>query len=127
MRILKLLDAQLSDFEQKVGKGNLVVIEKKDKNGDLEGHICLQRPSSTPNYFSTASRFRQIARDNKDLEAGELILRSCYLGGIQDYDPKKENDAIRNSALYVGVLMKCFQIADEDFIQGAQGLGFRIM
>lgn len=127
MKILKLTEAQLSDFEKKVGKGNLVVIEKKDENGDLEGYICLQRPSSTSNYFSTASRFRQIASDDKDLAAGELILRSCYLGGIENYDPKQENDAIRNSALYVGVLLQCFKIANEDFIQGAKGLGFRIM
>ncbi len=127
MKIEKITDTQVAELEKKVGKSNLIVIDKKDKNGNLEGAIYLQRPSSKPNYFNLASRFRQAASESKDLAAGELILKNCYLAGIADYDPKQDKDGIRDSALYVGVVVLCFQAANDDFIQGAQGLGFRIM
>lgn len=124
MEFEKIEDATLQKWEQEVGKNNLIAIEKKAKNGDIEAVVYLKKPSSLNNYFAIASRFRQFG---DELQAGELILKNCYLGGIKDFDTKQDKSAIRNSALYVGICIQCFAAANADFNQGAQGLGFRIM
>ena len=125
MEFEKLSEAQIDNFKKQFGE--IICIDKKNKAGEIEGSVFLRRPSAMSNYWSVASRFRQISGEGKDLAAGEMILKNCYLGGIKDFDTKNDKENLRNSAIYVGITIQCYQAANEDFMQGAQGLGFRIM
>lgn len=78
----------LEKFKKKYGK---VMTLKLQKHDGKEIEIYLRPIEGLSTYFGTMSRAISLTEQDKSVAAGEIILRSTYVGGdfgeqLKDYD-----------------------------------------
>jgi hypothetical protein len=82
-------EEQIKQWKEKHGE----LIELNLNDGKIK--IYLQRPETLKAYFATMSRAISATERDNSVEAGEIILRACYLGGdlgerLQDYNKETQ-------------------------------------
>lgn len=95
---------QLKKWKEQFGE----VFQLQIKKGDAEIDIYLKSPEKMQTYFGTMSRAIAAIERDSAIEAGEIILRGCYLGGgfgdnINQYN--KETPEFLSACFYCSQLV----------------------
>lgn len=101
-------DEQVKKWEEKWGK----LLELSLQKGDEQVVIYLKKPEKLDSYFGTMSRAISAQERDNTIEAGEIILRACYLGGafgeeLQKYN--KDTPEFLSACFYCSQLITVFK------------------
>lgn len=72
-----------------------------------QGQVYFIDPNKSKNYFHMAKRAIAYQQRNETIEAGEVILNECYLGGLGEL-----SKIDKNTSIYVNMCMYCTQLIE---------------
>lgn len=94
---------QKKKWKDKYGKLVQLTVENKDRSFE----IFMRKADSLPSYFGTMSRAISALEKDEPVAAGEIILKSCYLGG--DFG-ENLNEYKKDSKEYLSACFYCSQL-----------------
>ena len=100
---------ELEKLKEKYGK---VMTLKLQTHDGKEIEIYLRPLDGLPSYFGTMSRAISLSEQDKSVGAGEIILRSTYVGGafgkqLKEYD--KETPEFLSACYHCSKLVRVLQ------------------
>lgn len=90
---------QIENWKKEYGADQVYCLELK-KDGNIV-KVYFKNTDCVKNKFSLMSRFMTFSASNQEMESGELILKSCYLGGLGELkELSRDSDEYISACIY---------------------------